>query len=192
MSSPITSRSVRRKSGAIDAQPPVFFFRLSSSAAGCRRSREPGCLLFSVFFLPSSIFPGAAQCPSLTFFRYHLFCAEPVASGVVVKTILGGMFAANSLAIRLLGQETGPGPSRGSEQPTGKELRSDDRSGRRFRASRMRHPLAEHRANRYSASGPEGGRLPRLHCRGPIEANARSPREAAHEESSTTPLSWPH
>ncbi len=85
-----------------------------------------------------------------------------------MKTRFRPILAAKSLTIRLLHLLKGSPPSRGSERLTDKELRLDDRKASPWWAVRPRHPLAEDRSNRYSASGPEGG------------------------GSSTTHQSWPH
>ena len=113
------------------------------------------------------------HCPLPTLFRYHFFCAEPVARGVVVKTLFRPILAANSLAIRLLDRMTGVPPSRGSERLTQQGTSVRPTAAPAAVGPTVRHPLAEQRANRYSASGPEGGCLPRHHRRGPIEARAR-------------------
>ena len=57
---------------------------------------------------------------------------------------------------------------------------------------RPRQALAEQRATRYPAKGPEGGRLPRRLRRGPIEARRSGRPRRRASTPSTTPSSWPH
>ena len=67
-------------------------------------------------------------------FRGILFFAEPVASGVVVKSRFHPILTANSLTIRMLDRIYGPSASRGSERLANEELRSRRPSD---------HPLAD-------------------------------------------------
>jgi hypothetical protein len=112
------------------------------------------------------------------------FCAKPDASGVVMKTENRWVFARNSLTIRQLDSKIGSSPSRGSERLMKQGDRYRPRDHCRLCPDSARYPLAEERANRYSARVREGGSLPRHLRRGPIEA---CPAKAAIS-SSLTPL----